>query len=55
MGTMWTKAKTRSQDIIVFINDDIILEWWSFEQDIQHEGKGDYCSKHPFKNEYTRI
>lgn len=42
---MWKKTKTWFQNIIVSINDDIIFEWWNLEQDIQHEGKGDYCSK----------
>jgi hypothetical protein len=33
MEIVWTRTKTQSQDIIVFVSNDIILEGWSFEQD----------------------
>ncbi len=39
MGTMGIGPKPRSQDVIVFNNNVLVLEWWSLFEGIQHEGR----------------
>jgi hypothetical protein len=39
MGTMGIGLKPRSQDIIIFNNNVLVLEWGSLLEGIQHEGR----------------